>query len=67
MPNAAAPDALAQQAASPDTTAASGSAFNLLPSFQNDAGEDDYALPIQLLLLLTVLSLAPAIIVLMTK
>ena len=55
--------ALAQTA--PDTTAAP--AFSILPSFNDDAGEEDYALPIQLLLLLTVLSLAPAIIILMTS
>lgn len=41
--------------------------FELLPEL-NFGGEDaDYALPIQLLLLLTVLSLAPAIIILMTS
>lgn len=41
--------------------------FNLLPDL-NLGGEDtDYALPIQLLLLITVLSLAPAIIILMTS
>jgi flagellar biosynthetic protein FliP len=40
--------------------------FNLLPQL-DVSGEEDYALPIQLLLLLTVLSLAPAIIILMTS
>ncbi|MEX0746440.1 MAG: flagellar type III secretion system pore protein FliP [Rhodothermales bacterium] len=40
--------------------------FSLLPNFNLGEGED-YALPIQLLLLLTVLSLAPAIVVLMTS
>jgi flagellar biosynthesis protein FliP len=41
--------------------------FELLPEL-NIGGEDaDYALPIQLLLLLTVLSLAPAIMILMTS
>lgn len=50
----------------PDTTGNSQSVFNLLPQVNLD-GEEDYALPIQLLLLLTVLSLAPAIIILMTS
>ena len=53
------------QTAPPDTT---GSTFDLLPQvdFGGD-GEEDFALPIQLLLLLTVLSIAPAIIILMTS
>lgn len=42
-------------------------AFNLLPDLNLGGEEDDYALPIQLLLLITVLSLAPAIIILMTS
>ncbi|MDX1547786.1 MAG: flagellar type III secretion system pore protein FliP [Rhodothermales bacterium] len=50
----------------PDTTALQGPSFNLLPQLPGGEGED-YALPIQLLLLLTVLSLAPAIVILMTS
>ncbi|MEM1128037.1 MAG: flagellar type III secretion system pore protein FliP [Bacteroidota bacterium] len=38
-----------------------------MPSLFGQDGEEDYELPIQLLLLLTVLSLAPAIIILMTS
>lgn len=41
--------------------------FSLLPDLNFGGEEEDYALPIQLLLLLTVLSLAPAIIILMTS
>lgn len=41
--------------------------FNLLPDINLGGDEEDYALPIQLLLLITVLSLAPAIIILMTS
>ena len=41
--------------------------FNLLPDLSFGGDEEDFALPIQLLLLLTVLSLAPAIIILMTS
>lgn len=41
--------------------------FNLLPDLNLGGDEEDYALPIQLLLLITVLSLAPAIIILMTS
>ncbi len=41
--------------------------FNLLPDLNFGGEEEDYALPIQLLLLITVLSLAPAIIILMTS
>ncbi len=40
--------------------------FSILPQF-NIAGDEEYALPIQLLLLLTVLSLAPAIVILTTS
>lgn len=53
------------QTAAPDSLV-SGSGFNLLPDLDFGEGED-YALPIQLLLLLTVLSLAPAIVILMTS
>ena len=42
--------------------------FNILPQIGNlDQGEEDYALPIQLILLITVLSLAPAIVIMMTS
>ena len=47
-----------------DTTI--GLALDPLPRIQI-GGEEDYALPIQLLLLLTVLSLAPSIVILMTS
>ena len=57
----AAPDAAWAQNAP-----ASGGA-SPLPKISLVEGEEDYELPIQLLLLLTVLSLAPAIIVLMTS
>jgi flagellar biosynthesis protein FliP len=59
------PEALAQSAAAP-ATADPTVAFNPLPSITLADGED-YELPIQLLLLLTVLSLAPAIVILMTS
>jgi flagellar biosynthesis protein FliP len=58
------PDAALAQAV--DDTTALRPTFNLLPDFNLGDGED-YALPIQLLLLLTVLSLAPAIVMLMTS
>ena len=59
------PDAALAQTAPADTT---GSSFSLLPQVDlGGDGEEDFALPIQLLLLLTVLSLAPAIIILMTS
>ena len=52
----------------PVDTAGTGAAFSLLPQVNlGGDGEEDFALPIQLLLLLTVLSLAPAIIILMTS
>ncbi len=54
----------AQAAVTDSLTSPQG--FNLLPDLDFGAGED-YALPIQLLLLLTVLSLAPAIVILMTS
>jgi len=41
--------------------------FNLLPTIQNADGEEDYALPIQMLLLVTVLSVAPAIVIMTTS
>ncbi|WP_228350567.1 flagellar type III secretion system pore protein FliP [Rhodocaloribacter litoris] len=64
--------ALGQTAASPppDTTATAGTmpSLGLFPRVQLvDGGGEDFALPIQLLLLLTVLTLAPAIIILMTS
>lgn len=49
----------------PDTTVTPS--FGPLPSVGLIEGEEDFALPIQLLLLLTVLSLAPAIVILMTS
>ena len=54
----------AAQAVPADTT--SSWALNPLPQI-SIGGEEEYALPIQLLLLLTVLSLAPAIVMLMTS
>lgn len=53
-----------QQQPDPDPNA-NGTVLTLLPRLTT--GEEDYELPIQLLLLLTVLSLAPAIIILMTS
>ncbi len=59
------PETALSQTAPADTT---GSSFTLLPQVDlGGDGEEDFALPIQLLLLLTVLSLAPAIIILMTS
>lgn len=52
------------QAAAPDTTQLGS---GTLPQVDLVPAEDGYELPIQLLLLLTVLSLAPAIIILMTS
>ncbi len=58
--------ALAQS--NPTDTTGTGSLFTLLPQVDlGGDGEEDFALPIQILLLLTVLSLAPAIIILMTS
>jgi len=57
-------DAHAQAAAVDSLLSPQG--FNLLPQL-DFGGEEDFALPIQLLLLMTVLSLAPAIIILMTS
>ncbi len=56
---------LAHAQAGPDSLSAQ-QPFNILPQF-NLGGDEEYALPIQLLLLLTVLSLAPAIVILMTS
>lgn len=58
------PDPALAQAA-PDST--STSALNALPHIDLTSEGEDVALPIQLLLLLTVLTLAPAIIILMTS
>ena len=59
------PETALGQTTPADTT---GSSFTLLPQVDlGGDGEEDFALPIQLLLLLTVLSLAPAIIILMTS
>jgi flagellar biosynthetic protein FliP len=44
-----------------------GSVLSALPGVSVTNGEEDFALPIQLLLLLTVLTLAPSIIILMTS
>lgn len=59
------PDSAAAQSMA-DTSAAQPG-FSIFPQIDLGSGEEDYALPIQLLLLLTVLSLAPAIVVLMTS
>ena len=65
LPGVAQAQVQAQAQTAADSTASAPS-FSLLPNLKVDGGED-YALPIQLLLLLTVLSLAPAIVVLMTS
>ena len=62
----AADAAVAQTAPSPSGPAAT-TPFNLIPDLPIGDGEEDYALPIQLLLLLTILSLAPAIVILTTS
>ena len=63
-----APDAaMAQQAAPQQAAPGSGSVLNALPQIDLMPGEEDYALPIQLLLVLTILTLAPAIIILTTS
>jgi flagellar biosynthesis protein FliP len=49
------------------TAPGSAPTFELLPDLSFGGEESDFALPIQLLLLLTVLSLAPAIMILMTS
>ncbi len=62
------PTALAQDAgATAAQVDTSGSALGGLPQVDLAPSEDGYELPIQLLLLLTVLTLAPAIIILMTS
>ncbi len=61
---ALAPAPALAQSAPADTTA---SALGALPQVDLVPGSEEYALPVQLLLLLTVLSLAPAIIMLMTS
>ena len=62
------PAALAQDAgATAAQVDTSGSALGSLPQVDLAPSEDGYELPIQLLLLLTVLTLAPAIIILMTS
>ena len=53
------------QPASPGSSA--GSLLDPLPKLGLTQGEEEYALPIQMLLLLTILTLAPAIIILMTS
>ncbi len=60
--------ATAQSAGASATSAAPDStAFGGFPQVNLVPGQEDYALPIQLLLLLTVLSVAPAIILMMTS
>ena len=62
------PTALAQDAgATAAQVDTSGSALGGFPQVDVTPSEDGYELPIQLLLLLTVLTLAPAIIILMTS
>lgn len=56
------PDGAAAQSAAPDSTA-----FGPFPQINLTQGEEGYGLPIQLLLLLTILSVAPAIILMMTS
>ena len=60
---------MAQQAAPAAQSAPAGGsgALSALPQIDIVPGEEDYALPIQILLLLTILTLAPAIIILMTS
>ncbi|WP_456427667.1 flagellar type III secretion system pore protein FliP [Rhodocaloribacter sp.] len=47
--------------------ASSSGSLGILPKLRLSRGDEDYELPIQLLLLLTVLSLAPALVILMTS
>lgn len=49
------------------SSGSSPSTFSLLPSFRLSPDGQEYELPVQLLLVLTILSLAPAIIILMTS
>ena len=58
--------AFAQSTPADPALSAPSNAFNPLPRFTL-GGEENHELPVQLLLLLTVLSLAPAIIILMTS
>lgn len=60
------PDAAAAQSA-PTATAPDSTTLGPFPSIDLVQGDEDFALPIQLLLLLTVLSVAPAIILMMTS
>ncbi len=64
-PEVVAQTAPAEQGA--EAAAASGSVLSPLPGVSLTKGDEDLALPIQLLLLLTVLTLAPSIIILMTS
>ena len=61
-----APEAAHAQAATADSLS-TGTSLGPLPQLSLVPGEEGYELPIQLLLLLTVLTLAPAIIILMTS
>ncbi len=62
-----APSTIYGQQVVPDSTGSNTPFFSNLPSISLSGGEEDFAVPIQLLLLLTVLSLAPAIIILTTS
>lgn len=63
---ASAPFKASAQTVPPDSTQI-GLSFNPLPQLNIGGAEEDFALPIQLLLLLTILSLAPSIVILMTS
>lgn len=63
----AAPSVQADPAQPASTGSSAGSLLSPLPKLGLQQGEEEYALPIQLLLLLTILTLAPAIIILMTS
>ena len=62
-----APESVLAQSAPSATAAPDSTAFGSFPQVNLVPGEEGYALPIQLLLLLTVLSVAPAIILMMTS
>ena len=62
----ATPETAAAQSA-PTTVAPDSTTLGPFPSIDLVQGEEDFALPIQMLLLLTVLSVAPAIILMMTS
>lgn len=58
--------ALAQSQSAPDPNQPRPT-FNILPQIQVGDEDEEYALPIQLILLMTVLSLAPAIVIMTTS